>query len=211
MIYPFNLQATKREVASDYAVLLKGLGPICAGDCPTLDLFICVRIVISSSLLSHLHSKMTHLVPTPTARDGSRCFDRFLSGNMPTIFKNLPAAPVAEKKPLQITHHGITRHDDYAWMQAKNWPSVLRNPSSLDPKMRSHLEEENAYTEAAMADTHELQNTLLDEMRGRIKRNNSSCQSRMDHLLMGAATSVAQIIPAIFAFRATRSGGRLKG
>ena len=86
-------------------------------------------------------------------------------------FKNLPTAPIAHKEPDDDTRHGITRCDNYAWMRAKNWQEVLSNPASLDPKIRRHLEEENAYTQAAMADTSELQRNLFSEMLDRIKRD----------------------------------------
>ena len=98
-----------------------------------------------------------HPLTSSTPRDAS------------SIFKNLPAAPIARQEPIDDTRHGITRCDNYAWMRAENWKEVLKNPSSLHPKIRRHLEEENAYTQAAMADTTELQRTLISEMLDRIK------------------------------------------
>ncbi len=91
-----------------------------------------------------------------------------------SIFKNLPAAPVARKKPVTDTRHGITRTDDYAWLRADNWQAMFKDPSILDPEIRAHLEAENAYMKAAMADTEALQKTLFAEMKGRIKEDDSS-------------------------------------
>ncbi|MQW86698.1 S9 family peptidase [Sinorhizobium saheli] len=91
-----------------------------------------------------------------------------------SVFKNLPAAPVASKKPVADTRHGITRTDDYAWLRAENWQAMFKDPSILDPEIRRHLEAENEYMNAAMADTKELQKTLFAEMRGRIKEDDSS-------------------------------------
>ncbi|QCI99163.1 S9 family peptidase [Agrobacterium larrymoorei] len=91
-----------------------------------------------------------------------------------TIFKNLPTPPVAEKKPVTDTHHGITRTDDYAWFRADNWQAMFKDPTLLDPAIRTHLEAENAYMEAAMADTKPLQEKLFEEMKGRIKQDDSS-------------------------------------
>jgi oligopeptidase B len=91
-----------------------------------------------------------------------------------SIFKNLPAAPVAPKKPVTDTRHGITRTDDYAWLRADNWQAMFKDPSILDPEIRKHLEAENAYMKAAMADTEALQKTLFAEMKGRIKEDDSS-------------------------------------
>jgi len=94
-----------------------------------------------------------------------------------SVFKNLPAAPVADKRPVTDTRHGVTRSDDYAWMRDDNWQAMFKDPSTLDPAIRSHLEAENAYQQAAMADTEELQKTLFAEMRGRIKEDDSSVPS----------------------------------
>ena len=91
-----------------------------------------------------------------------------------SIFKNLPVAPVAPKKPVTDTRHGITRTDDYAWLRADNWQAMFKDPSILDPEIRKHLEAENAYMKAAMADTEALQKTLFAEMKGRIKEDDSS-------------------------------------
>ncbi|WP_026618630.1 oligopeptidase B [Ensifer sp. WSM1721] len=91
-----------------------------------------------------------------------------------SVFKNLPAAPVAPKKPVADTRHGITRTDDYAWLRADNWQAMFKDPSILAPEIRKHLEAENTYMNAAMADTKDLQKTLFAEMRGRIKEDDSS-------------------------------------
>lgn len=91
-----------------------------------------------------------------------------------SAFKNLPVAPVAEKRPLTDARHGLSRSDDYAWMRDANWQAMFKDPSILDPAIRAHLEAENAFQGVAMADTVELQKTLFAEMRGRIKEDDSS-------------------------------------
>ncbi len=55
-----------------------------------------------------------------------------------------------------------------------NWQAMFRDPSILDPEIRAHLEAENAYQKAAMADTEALQKALFAEMKGRIKEDDSS-------------------------------------
>ena len=64
--------------------------------------------------------------------------------------------------------------DDYAWLKDENWQEVLRDPSVLDPDIRKYLEAENAYTEGLLGHTSALQKTLVAEMRGRIKEDDSS-------------------------------------
>ena len=85
--------------------------------------------------------------------------------------------PVAPRRPQSSTHHGITVTDDYAWLKDARWQEVLRDPSLLDADIRSHLEAENAYTEAVLGHTAALQTTLVAEMRGRIKEDDSSVPS----------------------------------
>lgn len=82
--------------------------------------------------------------------------------------------PVAERRPSRDTRHGIERVDDYAWLRAENWREVFRDPGVLDPAIRAHLEAENAHQKAAMADEEERIATLVAEMRGRIKEDDSS-------------------------------------
>jgi oligopeptidase B len=82
--------------------------------------------------------------------------------------------PAAKRHPVATTHHGITRTDDYAWLRADNWQQVVRDPAALAPEIRAYLDAENAYAAASMADVEELRLRLFDEMRGRIKEDDSS-------------------------------------
>ncbi|WP_421724293.1 S9 family peptidase [Bauldia sp.] len=82
--------------------------------------------------------------------------------------------PVAERRPVTDTRHGISRTDDYAWLRADNWQQVMREPAALPADIRAYLEAENAYTDAEMADEEALRETLFKEMRGRIKEDDSS-------------------------------------
>jgi oligopeptidase B len=82
--------------------------------------------------------------------------------------------PVARKEPVVTVHHGIELVDEYGWMRATNWQEVMRDPSALAVDIRTHLEAENAYTEASLADTRQLQEQLFREMKGRIKEDDST-------------------------------------
>ncbi len=53
----------------------------------------------------------------------------------------------------------------------------MREPAALPEDIRAHLEAENAYTRAAMADAETLRERLYAEMRGRIKEDDSSVPS----------------------------------
>jgi oligopeptidase B len=86
----------------------------------------------------------------------------------------VPKEPRAEARPTQATWHGVTLTDEYAWLKDENWQAVIRDPSCLKQDIRAYLEAENAFAEAALADTQALQATLLAEIRGRIKEDDSS-------------------------------------
>lgn len=83
-------------------------------------------------------------------------------------------APFAEKRPLEIKQLGRIRHDDYAWLKAENWRDVMSDPSVLPGDIRAHLESENAYMDSMTEETRPLQETLFEEMKGRIKDDDSS-------------------------------------
>ncbi|MGE0211411.1 MAG: S9 family peptidase [Parvibaculaceae bacterium] len=88
-----------------------------------------------------------------------------------------PAIPRAVRKAALSTVHGIERDDPYAWLRAANWQQVMREPAVLDAEIRTHLEAENAYTEAVLKPTEGLQRRLFEEMKGRIKEDDSTAPS----------------------------------
>ncbi|HML43583.1 MAG TPA: S9 family peptidase [Hyphomicrobium zavarzinii] len=92
----------------------------------------------------------------------------------PVSRTELPAPPVAQRKPVVSTHHGVTLTDDYAWLRADNWQDVMREPALLDADIRAYLEAENAYTQAALGSTAALQAELFQEMKGRLKPDDST-------------------------------------
>ncbi len=50
----------------------------------------------------------------------------------------------------------------------------MRDPAALDADIREYLEAENSFTAEVLRDTESLQATLFDEMKGRIKEDDSS-------------------------------------
>lgn len=85
-----------------------------------------------------------------------------------------PKPPLAPQKPAQSTHHGHTRLDPFAWLKDANWQKVMHEPSVLAPQIRGYLEAENAYTAAMLAPAESLQNQLFQELRGRLKEDDST-------------------------------------
>jgi oligopeptidase B len=77
--------------------------------------------------------------------------------------RTTPIAPVAEKRPHELTIHGDVRVDDYYWLRERTDPQVL-----------AYLEAENAYTSAVMAKTEGLQEELFEELKNRIQPDDST-------------------------------------
>ncbi|MFI0847697.1 S9 family peptidase [Mesorhizobium sp. IMUNJ 23232] len=121
-----------------------------------------------------------------------------------TIFPSA-TPPVTEERPVDDTRHGITRVDEFAWLRADNWQEVFRDPSLLDPAIRSHLEAENAYQQALMADTEVLRKTLFQEMKGRIKEDDSSVPMKDGPFAYGSSYKKGGEQPRFF--RTPRDGG----
>ncbi len=87
-------------------------------------------------------------------------------------------APKAESRPLVRTFHDIELKDDYAWLRADNWQEVMQKGKEVLPAdIREYLEAENAYTSKELAHTETLQADLFEEMKARIKEDDSSVPS----------------------------------
>ena len=74
-----------------------------------------------------------------------------------------PTPPVAKIVPHTLEAHGHARKDNYYWLRERDNPEVI-----------DYLQAENAYTEAMMAHTEGLQETLFDEIKARIKQTDST-------------------------------------
>ncbi|MGD9539363.1 S9 family peptidase [Methylocystis sp.] len=83
------------------------------------------------------------------------------------------APPVATQRDTRRIFHGRALDDPYDWLAAKNWREVLRDPDSLPIEIAKLIKAENAYCERLMAPLKSLRKTLVAEMRGRIKEDDS--------------------------------------
>ena len=83
-----------------------------------------------------------------------------------------PAPPVAEQRPHSFERHGHTVADPYAWMRDAGYPEVT------DADVLSYLKAENAYFEGWKAPHQQLVDELFEEMKGRIKEDESSVPIR---------------------------------
>ncbi|MBA3986042.1 MAG: S9 family peptidase, partial [Flavobacteriales bacterium] len=71
--------------------------------------------------------------------------------------------PIAEKKEKQLDKHGDIRIDNYYWLNDRENPEVI-----------DYLERENDYYTKVTAHTKDFQTSLYEEMKARIKEDDSS-------------------------------------
>ena len=79
--------------------------------------------------------------------------------------------PRAEARRHEFTLFGTTIVDEFSWLKAGNWREVLKDGAALPADIRRHLETENAFTDAMLADIDGLRLRLVREMRARIKED----------------------------------------
>jgi len=72
-------------------------------------------------------------------------------------------APSPKKLPKTLSLHGDDRQDAYYWMKERE-----------DPEVIAHLKAENAYFDAKMAHLTDFREELFEEIKGRIKQDDSS-------------------------------------
>ncbi len=75
-------------------------------------------------------------------------------------------APVALKKPKDVSVHGDKRIDDYFWMRSAS--------PAKDAELMAHLRAENAYADAVLKPVDGLKGKLYAEMLARIKETDES-------------------------------------
>ena len=81
--------------------------------------------------------------------------------------------PQLRKKPEIKSCHNVTWEDNYSWIHQENILEVLKDSSKLLPEVRNYLEEENKFTNYHLKETKHLQKKLFDEIKGRIKLEDS--------------------------------------
>lgn len=79
-------------------------------------------------------------------------------------------APTADRRSSLRTHHGDTFDDPYEWLRAKESAEVV-----------SHLEAENAHTDAETAHLAALRERLFEEIKGRVQETDLSVPTRRGH------------------------------
>ena len=90
-----------------------------------------------------------------------------------TVTSEAPSAPpIAEKREHSYTHHGIMISDPYHWLKDQSYPTID------DEDVLDYIKAENAWFEARMAPQKELTEALFEEMKARIKEDDSTVPQR---------------------------------
>jgi oligopeptidase B len=97
--------------------------------------------------------------------------DQPRKGNMTTA-SDLPPPPRAEQRPYSYERHGYKVEDPWFWLKDQGYPKVD------DEDVLAYLTAENSYFEAAMKPHAALVETLFQEMKGRMKEDESSVPVR---------------------------------
>jgi oligopeptidase B len=84
----------------------------------------------------------------------------------------IPAPPVAEQRPYSYERHGVTIEDPWHWLRDPKYPEVD------DPDVLAYLHAENAYFETWAGKQKALIEQLFEEMKARIKEDDSSVPIR---------------------------------
>jgi oligopeptidase B len=75
--------------------------------------------------------------------------------------------PIAPRRPHEIVAHGQVRVDDWYWLSDREDPTVL-----------AYLEAENEYTDEVLAPTRKLQESLFEEIKGRVQETDAGPPTR---------------------------------
>jgi len=78
-------------------------------------------------------------------------------------------APRAKQIPTKLVKHGDVRIDEYYWLNQRENPEVI-----------DYLNKENDYLKKQMAHTEDFQESLFEEMKGRIKEQDSTVPYKLN-------------------------------
>ena len=87
---------------------------------------------------------------------------------------NYVEPPVAKKNPEKLSIHGDERIDNYYWMRLTDKQKEAKNPDKQTKDVLSYLNAENQYLKYKMKHTEPLQDKLFNEIKNRIKKDDSS-------------------------------------
>ncbi len=82
--------------------------------------------------------------------------------------------PELKKIKSEKKYHNTTLKDDYSWVDQPDILDVLKNPNKLNPEVKKYIEENNLLTEEYFSDVKDLQKKLFNEIKSKIKLDDTS-------------------------------------
>ena len=82
--------------------------------------------------------------------------------------------PELKKIKSEKKYHNTTLKDDYSWVDQPDILDVLKNPEKLHPEVKRYIEENNLLTEKYFNDVKDLQTKLFNEIKAKIKLDDTS-------------------------------------
>ena len=82
--------------------------------------------------------------------------------------------PKLKKIKNEKRYHDITLSDEYAWVDQPNILEVLKDANKLDPEVKSYIDANNKITDVYFEDVKDLQKNLFNEIKSKIKLDDTS-------------------------------------
>jgi len=82
--------------------------------------------------------------------------------------------PKLRKKKTIKTYHGYELDDDYSYVDQPDILSILKKPENLHPEVKKYISENNKLTEEYFKDSKNIQKKLFNEIKGKIKLDDTS-------------------------------------
>ena len=90
--------------------------------------------------------------------------------------------PKLKKIKTKKNYHGIPLEDDYSWVDQPNILEVLKDPKKLNTQVKDYIEANNKITEDYFTDVKELQKNLFNEIKGKIKLDDTGLKLSLIHI-----------------------------
>ncbi len=82
--------------------------------------------------------------------------------------------PKLKKIKSEKKYHNTILKDDYSWVDQPDILDVLKNPDKLLPEVKQYIKENNLLTEEYFSDVKNLQKNLFNEIKSKIKLDDTS-------------------------------------
>ena len=82
--------------------------------------------------------------------------------------------PKLKKIKSEKKYHNILLKDEYSWVDQPNILEVLKDANKLNPEVKDYISDNNKITEEYFSDAKELQKSLFNEIKSKIKLDDTS-------------------------------------